>query len=84
MADVVRLRNYRHYTPGSNGWVEYRAANKDEVIVAIVVGHEPKVITKPSDFLDVDDIVLKMAEHIRNSPNTSTLHGPPKRRGKQT
>lgn len=64
MADILRLRNYRHYLDDGYGWVEYKHAEKDKVFVAILIGEEPKKVEE-DNCLDVDSIILKMAEHIK-------------------
>jgi hypothetical protein len=63
--NFLRLRNYRTYLHDGKGYVEYKCSEKGQVMVALLLGMEPKAIENQSDFLDVDSIILKMAEHIK-------------------
>ena len=61
----VRLRNYRHYLADGKGYAEYGHSEKDKVFVALIVGEENRVIESQDDYLDIDSIILSMAEHIK-------------------
>lgn len=67
MPEVVRLRNYRDYGQDGKSWTEMKAKSKDEVLVAIILGCEPKVITDESQYFDVDEAILEVAEVIKKA-----------------
>jgi hypothetical protein len=66
MADIVRLRNWRHYGFDGKSWVETGCASKQDVAVFVHIGYEPlKAKGDGSDELKMDDVILDMAKHIR-------------------
>jgi hypothetical protein len=42
-----------------------KTADKDDVFVCLVLGTEPKKISSPDDCLDIDSVILRMAEKIK-------------------
>ena len=63
MTNIVRLRRYKTYLSDGRSSVEY-VTDKGFVTVAIVLGHEPLVLTEGSAYVDIDGMILRMAEHI--------------------
>lgn len=65
MADVLRLRNYKTYLSDGMSSITCDVVPKSEVLVALELGYEPQKITDPSERVDIDDRILKMAEWIK-------------------
>ena len=63
--EAVRLRNYRSYGADGKSWIEMKCNDKDRVIVALIIGSEPKNVTDDSQFIDIDEVILRAADHIR-------------------
>ena len=74
MTDILRLRNYRSYGDDGKSYVEYKAL-PNEVMVAILVGCEPKVVQDKKDFLDVEAIILEMAKNIKKAKQQEKKSG---------
>ncbi len=53
IGDVVRLHNVRNVHLEGKGWTDFSPGDKEKVFVCILLGTEPKVITKKEDRLDV-------------------------------
>jgi hypothetical protein len=68
MAEIVRLKKWRTILMDGKSWLERSVKDKSEVAVFVHVGFEP---LRPSedqqDCLNVDDVVLDMAEHIKRA-----------------
>jgi len=61
----IRLTKYRNYGDDGRSYVEYGHQQKDKVFVALIVGEEPKKLTCEEDLLDIESVILAMADHIR-------------------
>ena len=77
MAEIARLRNYRHYLEDGKSWAEFGCKDKQEVFIALILGVEPKKIETDEDYLNIDDIILGLAERIQKQraadlPKTKT------------
>jgi len=65
MADILRLKKWSTYLSDGRSYSSNSCADKKEVAVAVIVGFEPAKIDDEKQFLNVDDVILDMAEHIR-------------------
>ena len=61
----IRLKSYRNHSTDGRGYVEYKHIEKDMVFVALIIGEEDKKIESEEQLLDIDSIILAMAEHIK-------------------
>lgn len=59
VGDTLRLRNVRNYGDDGKSWVE-TVAPKDEVLICVVLGTEPKKITDASQCLDTRAVMDEM------------------------
>lgn len=62
--DVVRLKNYKTYLHDGKSSITYGMDNKKNVIVAVICGVEPAVITEDKQMLDVENIIIEVAKGI--------------------
>jgi ribosomal protein L3 len=67
MTEFIRLKSYRSYFEDGIGYVEMSARNKKNVLIGIILGEEPKIIHNESERLDAEDVILRMADHIREA-----------------
>jgi hypothetical protein len=67
MATIIRLINYRHYFENGTDYIEIAHSDKKKVFVAIILGDELKAVKEGDELVDVDDVILKMAEHVKKS-----------------
>lgn len=65
--EVIRLRRYRDYLSDGKSWTENEPEGKNEVLVAVVVGVEPRTIKSACDYLDVDAVLLQAVEWLKKS-----------------
>lgn len=63
--EAIRIKKYETWMPDGKSRVTYGVADKSLVLVALVIGVEPLKISDPKDYMNVDDVILKMAAHIR-------------------
>ena len=67
MATIIRLRNYRHYFENGTDSIDIAHSDKKKVFVAIILGDEFKAVKEGDELVDVDDVILKMADHVKKS-----------------
>lgn len=77
--EAIRLKKYETWLADGRSRVTYGVADKSEVMVALVIGTEPLKIEKPEDYMNIDDVILGAAEHIRKQRRKE--HKPKRRRG---
>ncbi len=64
---IIRIRNYRHYFENGTDSIDIAHADKKKVFVALILGDEFKTIENEDQILDVDALILKMADIIKKS-----------------
>ena len=65
MSNIIRLKSYKSFLSDGRSSTTNDVADKTEVLVAVIVGTEPLKIVDDADWLNVDDVILDMAEHIK-------------------
>ncbi len=63
--EALRLKKYQTYLKDGRGYCEYVSEDKSQVLVALLIGTEPLKIESQDDLLNIDEVVLRMATHIR-------------------
>lgn len=59
VGDVLRLRNVRHYLEDGKSWMEH-GVKKGSVLVVMLMGIEPHVLTAPEQALDPTKVLDAM------------------------
>lgn len=63
----LRLKSYKTFLNDGRSNTIFDIADKSRVFVAIIVGDEPAKITDESQYLDVDAVILQMADNIHRA-----------------
>ncbi len=66
-ATELRLKSYKTFYNDGRSSTTFDIADKSKVFVALIVGSEPACITDVSQYLDVDQVILDMAEAIQKA-----------------
>lgn len=61
----IRIRNYRNYLNDGKSWTEIKCSDNALVMVALIVGTEPRFIHDETDFMDIDSVILRAAKNIQ-------------------
>ena len=69
MADILRLKRWTTYFTDGRSSASYSTKDKS-VAIAVIVGYEPAKIEDESQFMNVDDVILDIAKHIRATRKT--------------
>ena len=63
----LRLKSYKTFLNDGRSSKTFDIRDKGRVFVALILGDEPACITDESQYLDVDSIILEMAECIQKA-----------------
>lgn len=63
----LRLKSYKTYLNDGRSSTTFDIADKGRVFVALILGDEPACITDESQYLDVDSVILEMAQCIQKA-----------------
>ncbi len=74
MADIIRLKSYKTFMNDGRSSVTY-GCTKGFVAVAVILGHESAKYS-PNGAIDVDEVVLSMADHIKRQRALKTKKRP--------
>lgn len=66
-ATELRLKSYKTYMNDGRSSITFDMRDKSRVFVALILGDEPVKITDESQYLDVDQVILEMAECIQKA-----------------